>query len=909
MIFERRCSRPLRVAPRGRRTPLAPVLESTTPAPGASDKQSWFRIRVVDNETGEPIPGIELKITQPNGQTVDCTTRPDGVAQVDFIDHGTCEVLCDLTAARLEETYAFIGFGREPLAYVEGDQAADEAPKPLTPNPDLTRSVTHGPRKGRFIANIEAYKVQTGDTLKSLAEGVGLTWQQLAIFNWGTAVPDEINLRLCDEVGCTHKRDGVNYSFDASDDPGIVYLPTQTWASGSAIETDTEHVVRVSLHRPLAWFDIETVDEFGVAVPGTSLVLKRRGGGEVRLTTNETGYFRQIDIPAGTYDVFLEDGSRAKYSRKTADELRKERSGQPEGELVDAVLDTRFARHSITSVVVRMGSATAREARRQIHQLYVRDAIRLDVAADAPPPPMEDKKPVRIVPTYFAIDNLALAATDWDDGGFSVQRLLKHLNDWLALHHPTTRSENRGFYLTLIDRGGAGGGRRLRIFSSAGQQKFEAALNTDFASPIGAYTTLQTQFGVVYADALRRAGFLERDKAVQADEVARMADMMDADAGAEYRRVKASLGRKANILYLTTSPEQLRFVARKGGSGLLEHYTGNAADDALIHARNMSVCEAAGGAWRAYIKHYIERVEATETEKELWKLGPPEKLYDFPTPANATQAQRDDYTDWRIRTKRWYNLEPWERISEKRAEFAGREPAGAKFSATFSPAVGAGGATISTNIHPTSDGFELGDSYEISVEIPDQIGRHKLPVGGGFSREVDAQTGETTDTVEIDFGRFGLSASSDGTFGYSAGPLGFEVNPEKREFKIGASIPTPWGDIELAFSVKGNTTDEVWVAMSANIPGFFDMRLPEDLLSETQWNDLDWREQTSLEKLGWTMDAWDRRLTSLDEYPQSTRTNPKNLSAEQMEAILMLGFRFDSWEASWKKLAARKPKK
>ena len=70
------------------------------------------------------------------------------------------------------------------------------------------------------------YKVKTGDSIKSIAESVGMTWQELARLNWGTDVPDEINWYLKNFFVCTKKTaDGNNYMFTSHDEPGILVLP------------------------------------------------------------------------------------------------------------------------------------------------------------------------------------------------------------------------------------------------------------------------------------------------------------------------------------------------------------------------------------------------------------------------------------------------------------------------------------------------------------------------------------------------------------------------------------------------------------------------------------------------------------------------------------------------------------
>ena len=52
------------------------------------------------------------------------------------------------------------------------------------------------------IVKAKEHKIRDEDNLKSLAEGAGITWQELAIFNWGTDDPGKINKHLRSDVGC-----------------------------------------------------------------------------------------------------------------------------------------------------------------------------------------------------------------------------------------------------------------------------------------------------------------------------------------------------------------------------------------------------------------------------------------------------------------------------------------------------------------------------------------------------------------------------------------------------------------------------------------------------------------------------------------------------------------------------------
>ena len=69
------------------------------------------------------------------------------------------------------------------------------------------------------------YKVQDGDSIKSIADSLGMRWQDLAILNWSTDDPDQINWYLVHYVGCWKKAGAYNYMFTSTDDPGILWLP------------------------------------------------------------------------------------------------------------------------------------------------------------------------------------------------------------------------------------------------------------------------------------------------------------------------------------------------------------------------------------------------------------------------------------------------------------------------------------------------------------------------------------------------------------------------------------------------------------------------------------------------------------------------------------------------------------
>jgi len=214
------------------------------PAAGPRQERAltWIEIQVVDDASDEPLDWVRMAVRLPSGEENYHTTNAKGLIRIDNIEPGTCDARCDLKGAKLADMLAFVKKG-------EG-QAREGAVAP----------VGTGTRR---IANIEKHKVKKGQSIKSLADAAGLTWQDLAIFNWNTAKPTEINQKLRDEVGCTKKtRDGYNYMFDDSDKPGIVHVPTKWEQTGLA--TAQRHIFRV---RAIRRFPIILENEAGLRIP------------------------------------------------------------------------------------------------------------------------------------------------------------------------------------------------------------------------------------------------------------------------------------------------------------------------------------------------------------------------------------------------------------------------------------------------------------------------------------------------------------------------------------------------------------------------------------------------------------------------------------------------------------------
>ena len=222
------------------------------------------------------------------------------------------------------------------------------------------------------IALIESHKVKTGESIESLATQAGMTWQQLARFNWDTDVPDKINEHLRDDVGCTKKTpSGYNYVFDDTDDPGIVYIPRPWQADG--LMTNLTHVVRVDPTPKPLWLrftlesettghllpyhpykvydsaqtlisdgktDADAQGSARVPVEGEYLVVPGKG---LTFAVSGTAYERRGRKPLADVDLSVEPWQEAARTAHTDKSGKFSLDGIPEGELVLKDQDAEYS--------------------------------------------------------------------------------------------------------------------------------------------------------------------------------------------------------------------------------------------------------------------------------------------------------------------------------------------------------------------------------------------------------------------------------------------------------------------------------------------------------------------------------------------------------------------------------------
>lgn len=224
------------------------TLEKETRTSDASETSLHsISYQVVDDLTSEPLPGVELLVTLPNGKETPHTTDGDGMVRIEGLAPGRCDVRAKAGGKGLLEVLAYVGFGLLPITV--------DAPtgEPAWARPNVEELDVVGQRKlkpkATAIAKIRPYRVRTGDTLESIGERFGLARDEILQFNFGTTDRMKVRRMLAREVGCTWRdlKTG-DFVFRSEDEPGILYLPEPFRAEGQ--RTDNDYVVRVKRIAP-----------------------------------------------------------------------------------------------------------------------------------------------------------------------------------------------------------------------------------------------------------------------------------------------------------------------------------------------------------------------------------------------------------------------------------------------------------------------------------------------------------------------------------------------------------------------------------------------------------------------------------------------------------------------------------
>jgi len=266
----------------------APPPAPPPPLPRPTKTLTWIEIKVVDDATGKPVNWVRLVVKTPDGNQTYQTTNAEGLVRIEELEPGKCDISCELKNPRMEDVLGFVAMGEggsQSSDEKEGGNGQQQKPGTL------------------LIADIDRHHVKSGETLDGLAKQAGMTWKDLAKFNWGTDSPDEINKRLRNNVGCTKKtKDGQNFVFDDSDKPGIVFIPRKWEETGLA--TGGRHVVRV---KRLKRFFIRLENDLGLRIPEVKYEAVLADGREISGELGIGGVDAIDDPPDGEVGVRFPD--------------------------------------------------------------------------------------------------------------------------------------------------------------------------------------------------------------------------------------------------------------------------------------------------------------------------------------------------------------------------------------------------------------------------------------------------------------------------------------------------------------------------------------------------------------------------------------------------------------------------
>jgi hypothetical protein len=774
------------------------------------------------------------------------------------------------------------------------------------------------------------HRVRSGDTLESIAEKHGLTWQDLTMFNFGTDVPSEVNLCLHEFTGCTRRtKDRRNYMFSDADVPGIIYVPKRP--EKFTLATGERHRIRVK--RPILYsrVEVETVDEFGHRVGNVDLILRSEDGlPDEAIKSDGAGYGKLDKVRAGRYRVLLASGKPAFMF----DPTKVSEDGTPDEEgdqLVEAHLETRNHSRAITRVVVSKGASEEwRKQHKLLKQIHERTGATTSLEGQGEATSGESRQS-----RQCCADNLAIAA-GWNQDRQLDQKALvsKVLRGFLRDYHPTALA--RGYHVLMLFPGT----RTLEVMSSAGEveKRFQLADGMETTALIGAYGVFENVGGTLFVDLTAMSTIVA---------VPQMPDGIDveqivSDPQGLHEALQKHAG-EVEILYYAPTGAQLALFALLGGTGRLEDYGTDEAVNRSIHERNLAVCHGIKIAYDAYTNHYIHTIEKMTSEDELRKLGPPRTPYEMPIPAGATDQQMAEI----YRALDTRELEVWHAIAVQLDRFANRLSQGYPFF-RIKPKFVAKPKSINKikkflrlGIPDVSEKIPVEIEFEMNIDIQLVEGQFEVVTKGDalikgklkLDSVVKAVTKKNVpveiaykqslgnpekQVVTVRISKFQIESDTVGKT-----KISLEVTPgvwmdsemNTRSGMFGGGVTLKGKDLAAAMKGKNaffdkwagyledfelqvqvgfvGTREETILAVLSHAPGFFERRSLKELFdAKTHWVDLSLDEQHALVALGWYAAVWDAKYHEAykDKLPESVHMTRHQLSDVEKVSIIHLGF-------------------
>lgn len=779
-----------------------------------------------------------------------------------------------------------------------------------------------------IYGDYEEHLVRDGETLASVAEKHGLTWQQLARFNFQTDKPEEINVALREVVGCTQRtKDGKNYIFSDSDVPGILLIPKDR--KPLPLKTGKPYRVQVKAAELHSRLDLHSVDELGHSLGKVELLLRStEGHPDVKVTTNKKGYGSVNKLRAGEYKVLLADGSAALLFDPGEDKSKDDDS------LKEAVLHTRHNRDAIARIVIPKTAKKEELEQRALQQkIYEQTPTENKLGGQGQETAGPSRRSQR-----FCADNLALAA-GWRNNFKEVDlpRLSKDvLKGYLEDYHPSALG--RGYFvLALIPSE-----RNLVFINSEGEVEGQFAVREDanLRALIGAYALFENVKGTLFVDMASMShhiGLQDQQGIFDIEAIVEVPDML--------RSRIDEHGNEMRVIYYTPTAKQLAFFALEGGTGRLEDYSTNEDRNESIHDRNLAVCETVQTAYRSYIHGYIERVKATANEDALRKLGPPKSPCEMPAPIGANDTQLAEVFH-AVHSNAEFDA--WLAIAHQLDRFANRLSQGYPFF-RFKPKFTASHATINKiskflrpGVVQLSEKSPVQAEFEFELQCDLQLvdgefevvtkgdvlikGKVKLDetvkkvTGSGVPVEISAKQSlgnPDKRTLTVKLGPFTIESDTVGKnkLAVQRGAVNLEAEVNSTTGMFGTGITIKGKDLAQKMKGKGaffdrwapyvetievqfqlgfvGTREETVLAVVSNAPGFFERRSIKELFDpKTQWVDLSLAEHRALVVLGWCGRTWDGKYNKPfdGQLPASVDKDRDALSDEEKVAIVHLGF-------------------
>ncbi len=220
----------------------------TSPLLTIDQELTYIKFTVCDDIKDEKLENIAFEIVLPDGTIHSAKTDTNGEIEVKHIEPGTCTIKTDITDKTINNLYCYIGLGTQALQELpkeDQDQNKKEESNNVESNNSDNTGSTNGPDKSKTFAFIEEYKVETGDTLESIAESFNLTKDAITKFNWNTTDQEEINKCIYRYVGSNLLDDSNNLVFRSKDNPGIIFIPQKLELTDFI--TNDFYIIRLSL--------------------------------------------------------------------------------------------------------------------------------------------------------------------------------------------------------------------------------------------------------------------------------------------------------------------------------------------------------------------------------------------------------------------------------------------------------------------------------------------------------------------------------------------------------------------------------------------------------------------------------------------------------------------------------------